>query len=124
MLSIYIDHCLCLLSISFFFFLDQTSIKKVIKDNRTNSEIHEFLIQQANTLFAQSRFNDALELYIKAREMLTSEEKDFEIQCDIIECYLNMKDYKRALELCLSINESSCGSGIERVSVMLNLSWS
>lgn len=47
--------------------------------------------------------------------MLTSEENDVEIQCNIIECYLNMKDYKRALELCLSVNESSCGPGIEKV---------
>lgn len=47
--------------------------------------------------------------------MLTSEENDVEIQSNIIECYLNMKDYKRALELCLSVNESSCGPGIEKV---------
>lgn len=101
--------CLYLQSTNFFF-LDQTSLNNII-DDWTNAEI----IQHANKLFDQSRFNDALESYIKAREMLTSEENDVEIQCNIIECYLNMKDYKRALELCLSVNESSCGSGIEKV---------
>lgn len=107
----------------YIFFLDQTSINNIVKDKRTNTELHEFFIQRANKLFAQSRFNGALESYIKAKEMLTSEENDVKIQCDIIECYLNMKDYKRALELCLSIIESSCGSGIEKVFVLLNLSW-
>ncbi|XP_052678699.1 uncharacterized protein LOC128159600 isoform X3 [Crassostrea angulata] len=92
---------------------DQTSLNNII-DDWTNAEI----IQHANKLFDQSRFNDALESYIKAREMLTSEENDVEIQCNIIECYLNMKDYKRALELCLSVNESSCGPGIEKVNVL------
>lgn len=115
--------CLCYLST--FFFLDQTSINNIVKDKRTNTELQEFFIQRAKILFAQSRFNDSLELYIKAKEMLTSEENDVKIQCDIIECYLKdyMKDYKRALEPCLSINESSCGSGIEKVFVLLNLSW-
>ncbi|XP_052678700.1 uncharacterized protein LOC128159600 isoform X4 [Crassostrea angulata] len=93
--------------------IDQTSLNNII-DDWTNAEI----IQHANKLFDQSRFNDALESYIKAREMLTSEENDVEIQCNIIECYLNMKDYKRALELCLSVNESSCGPGIEKVNVL------
>ncbi|XP_065937835.1 uncharacterized protein [Magallana gigas] len=93
--------------------IDQTRVNNII-DDWTNAE----LIQHANKLFDQSRFNDALESYIKAREMLTSEENDVEIQCNIIECYLNMKDYKRALELCLSVNESSCGSGIEKVNVL------
>lgn len=107
----------------YIFFLDQTSINNIVKDKRTNTELQEFFIQSAKILFAQSRFNDALELYIKAKKMLTSEENDVKIQCDIIECYLNMKDYKCALELCLSINESSCGSGIEKIFVLLNFSW-
>lgn len=50
--------------------------------------------------------------------MLIFEENDVEIQCNIIGCYFNMKDYKWVFELCLLVNEFLCGLGIEKVFVL------